>query len=488
MTTAAARALRAYRPRRVDVLIALAGAGGGLLLWAFGLTNEPLLARGPRWLVLLPLAAMCLAALGRRTAQPYALGLAILAEAADVLVGSLLVTLVLFTDVLYAAVLYGSARLSRVALRGSVVFAVVVPAGLLAVFQRAEMLLIAGVCASLVLFPAWTGVIIRDHRDEAAAERLRAEQTALLAEMDRVQAINAERSRMARELHDVVANHLSAIAIHSTAALSFQSARSKAATGHDELDGGDGAGDGGNAAGDATREALGVIRENSVQGLAEMRRLIGLLRDAEDAREPATTPSLDGLGALLERARATAGGGRTFALHDRRPGSSGPLPTPVELAAYRVIQEAVTNALKHAAPGPVTVELDRTDALYLKITSPLTAPASNGREGSADGNANDDGRGSGDGGPRAPGAGAGLIGMRERVELLNGELAAGPTTKAASKAMPEATSEEIPKATDTWKGHAARADHLPDPGGAPVWEVRAVLPVPEETAERTQQQ
>ncbi|GAA2603223.1 sensor histidine kinase [Streptomyces axinellae] len=442
MTTAAAGAPGARRPHRVDVLIALAGAAGGLLLWTFGLTNEPLLARGPRWLALVPLAAMCLAVLGRRTWQPYALVLAILAEAADLMTGSLLVTLVLFTDVLYAAVLYGSARLSRVALRGSVIFAIVVAAGLLAVFQRADMLLIAGVCASLVLFPAWTGLIIRDHRDEAAAERLRAEQTALLAEMDRVQAINAERSRMARELHDVVANHLSAIAIHSTAALSFRDSppdvRAKRSGPNDDgpPDGAGGTGGTGGTGGDPTREALGVIRENSVQGLAEMRRLIGLLRDAEGVREPVATPSLDGLEALLERARATAGSDRTFTLRDHRAPDGERLPAPVELAAYRVIQEAVTNALKHAAPGPVTVELDRADTLRLKVTSPL--PARAGRDS-----------------PRAPGAGAGLIGMRERVELLHGELTAGPA---------------------------------PGPVAGKVWEVRAVLPATAEPADRSRHQ
>ncbi len=62
---------------------------------------------------------------------------------------------------------------------------------------------------------------MRNHRDAAESARLRAEQTALLAEMDRAQAVTAERARMARELHDMVANHLSAIAIHSTAALSL---------------------------------------------------------------------------------------------------------------------------------------------------------------------------------------------------------------------------------------------------------------------------
>ncbi|MET9858583.1 histidine kinase [Streptomyces smyrnaeus] len=416
MTTAAAapwiRTLHGLRPNQDDVLVAVSGAAGGLLLWAFGLTSAPLWERGPRWLVLLPLAVLCLASLLRRTGQPYVLYVGIAAQVADLLVGSLLATLILFTDVLYAAVLYGSPRLSRGVIRGSVVVTVLVTAGLLIAFQEAELLLVGAACAGVLVVPTSTGEAIRSHREKASAERQRAEQTALLAELDRKQAVNSERARMARELHDVVANHLSAIAIHSSAALSFPES-------------GDSAG--------ATREALGVIRENSVQGLAEMRRLIGLLRNANGSEEPAATPSLDGLDALLARARAMAGDGRTFTLADRRAKGER-LPAPVELAVYRVVQEAVTNALKHAAPGNVTVELDRDDArpdhLGIRVTSPLDDDPVD------------------DGSPRAPGAGAGLVGMRERVELLDGRLTAGPATGA---------------------------------DGARVWQVHAVLPAPHET-------
>ncbi|MEK8109836.1 histidine kinase dimerization/phosphoacceptor domain-containing protein [Micromonospora sp. M12] len=70
------------------------------------------------------------------------------------------------------------------------------------------------------VLPVLTGVSVRQYRDQAAAERARAEQTARLVELDRRQAVSAERARMARELHDVVANHLSAVAIHATAVLS----------------------------------------------------------------------------------------------------------------------------------------------------------------------------------------------------------------------------------------------------------------------------
>ncbi|MFF8286105.1 sensor histidine kinase [Streptomyces albus] len=419
MTTAAAWAVPAHAPRTLrphpeDVLIALAGTACGLLLWALDLNSRPLLDGLPGWLTLVPLAVMSLAAALRRTGQPYVLYVALLAQAADMLAGSLLATTVLFTDMLYAAVLYGSARLSKAVLYGSVAVTVVLSAVMAVVLHQREVLLLIAACAGVLLVPTTTGEMIRNHRAQAAAERLRAEQTALLAELDRKQAIDAERARMARELHDVVANHLSAIAIHSTAALSLH-------------EGPHGA--------EASRDALGVIRENSVQGLAEMRRLIGLLRSAADTDEPAATPSLDGLDALLERARTMAGDGRTFVLSDHRPPGHRP-SAPVELAAYRIVQEAVTNAVKHAAPGPVTVELRHADGraapagqLRVRVTSPLprTAPAGEG--------------------PRAPGAGAGLVGMRERVELLRGSLSTGPVTA---------------------------------PGGARLWEVDAVLPDPGE--------
>jgi signal transduction histidine kinase len=212
---------------------------------------------------------------------------------------------------------------------------------------------------------------------------------------------------MARELHDMVANHLSAIAIHATAALSL-----------DQPSG-------------TTRDALTVIRENSTQGLAEMRRLIGLLRRTGDELEPDAVPRLEGLDALLDQAeRNGAASSLRFTRRDARDGAPDP-PAPVELAAYRIVQESVTNAVKHAAPGEVAVSLDQdAEALVVTVTS-----AYDGRSAA-----------------RAPGSGAGLTGMRERVELLDGSFDAGP---------------------------------VPGPGGATRWRVRAELPVTERAHERT---
>ncbi|MFD7700389.1 sensor histidine kinase [Streptomyces caelestis] len=370
-------AVRPPRPRRFDVHVALGGLLGGLLLWGVGLATrphtEPYVLLPGRWPLLLPLVVMAACELLRRSAPRTALLIGTPALVLDLVTQGNLVTILMYTDLMYAAVLYGppasAHRIPRITGLLSVA-GTVVP---FAVRREPEALLI-GVLTGLVTFgPAATGLIVRNHRDAAEAARLRAEQTALLAETDRVQAVTAERARMARELHDMVANHLSAIAIHSTAALSLEDERT-------------------------SREALAVIRENSVQGLSEMRRLIGILRDGADDREPAATPTLDGLGALVEGARANGLDVTLDAVHDS-------VPAPVELAAYRIVQESLTNALKHAAPGRVTVWLRHLDGgLDIRVSSPYGGPDT----------------------PRAPGSGAGLVGMRERVALLDGTFEAGP--------------------------------------------------------------
>lgn len=268
------------RPHRDDVRIAAVGLLGGLLLWALGLTNsQGWRALGGAWL-LVPLCAMAALELLRRTAPRTALVLGTLVLVTDQFTPGSLATTLMFTDLVYAAVLYGTPAAARRVPVTTALITIAVTLGFLAWFRRPEALLI-GVVTGLVSFaPAATGVLVRNHREAAESARLRAEQTALLAEMDRTQAVVAERARMARELHDMVANHLSAIAIHSTAAISLDDPRT-------------------------TRQALTVIRENSVEGLAEMRRLIGILRDdsGDSPGEPAAAPTLDGLAALVEQSR-----------------------------------------------------------------------------------------------------------------------------------------------------------------------------------------
>lgn len=370
------------RPHRDDVLIAVIGLFSGVCLTAVGLYMQRGRPFDSPWIPLAPLVAMSGLELLRRSAPQTALVIGTFALIADQFTAGNLATVVMFTDLMYAAVVYGTPAAARRIPVTTFLITVAVTIGFLAWFRTAEALLI-GIVTGLVSFaPAITGVSVRNHRDAAETARLRADQTALLAEMDRTQAVTAERARMARELHDMVANHLSAIAIHSTAALSIDDAAT-------------------------SRDALGVIRHNSVEGLAEMRRLIGLLRTGSKESEPSVAPTLAALDALIEQTRTNAApSGLTCTLQDART-EQGALPAPVELAAYRIVQESLTNALKHGAPGPVVVRLGRAGPLLtVEVTSVFGDRP----------------------GPRAPGSGAGLVGMTERVALLGGEFEAGPVT------------------------------------------------------------
>ncbi|MGW2259303.1 sensor histidine kinase [Streptomyces sp. NPDC001780] len=375
------RPLRPVRPHRDDIAIAVLGLLGGLALWALGLhTQGGTLFPGP-W-VLVPLVVVAGLELLRRSMPSPALLVGTVALVADLFTTGSVATVLMFTDLMYAAVVYGTPAAARRIPWTTGLITIAMTIGFFGWLQKPESLLI-GVATGVVGFlPAITGSAVRGHRDAAETARLRAEQTALLAETDRVQAVTAERARMARELHDMVANHLSAIAIHATAALSLDDERT-------------------------TRDALGVIRTNSVEGLAEMRRLIGLLRDPGDEAEPSAAPTLAAVDSLLEQAGTNgASSGLSFTLDDRRD-TTAPLPAPVELAAYRIVQESLTNALKHAAPGAVTVALTRSRrALTVRVDSPFGDRP----------------------GPRAPGSGSGTVGMRERVELLHGAFEAGAVT------------------------------------------------------------
>jgi signal transduction histidine kinase len=238
----------------------------------------------------------------------------------------------------------------------------------------------------VLLAAAWTlGVGIRQRRLHAAALEDRAARLEREREEKARQAATQERLRIARELHDVVAHSLSVIGVQAGAA------RLVLDTGPDPA---------------RAREAVAAIEATANRAMAEMRRALGILRDArgsEAATALAPLPGLRQLPDLLDQVRR-AGLPVELAVE----GTPRPLATSVDLSLYRIVQEALTNALKHAgaAHAEVLVRYDQHD-VEVEVA--------------------DDGRGPAPpaGGPVGR-EGAGTIGMRERVALFGGELRVGP--------------------------------------------------------------
>jgi signal transduction histidine kinase len=229
----------------------------------------------------------------------------------------------------------------------------------------------------LTAVPVLLGAVVRQRRSgerQLAAQELRHSGERALLE---------ERQRIARELHDVVAHHMSVIAIQAEAA------PYKTADPPPEL-----------------VESFGDIRASALAGLAELRRVLGVLRTGQQDTTP--QPGLADLDALLDSAR---GGGVSVTV--TRSGNPVPLPEGVDLSAYRIVQEALSNAMRHAPGSQVQVHLAyRPDALALEICNDAALRAVPVLVAS---------------GERAAGGGHGIIGMRERATMLGGTLDTGPT-------------------------------------------------------------
>ena len=231
----------------------------------------------------------------------------------------------------------------------------------------------AGLTAETVVFYAllfgspWvTGRAVRQRRlNDRRIEEEKARASA---------AILAERSRIARELHDVVAHAISVIVV--------QARGGRRVLGSDPAD---------------ARDAFATIERTGQQALDEMRRLLGMLRKSDEELALTPQPSLKQLGNLVEWVEAAG-----LPVEVAVEGEPRELPPGLDLSAYRIVQEALTNALRHAGPARARVVLRYgADDLELEIA--------------------DDGVGGGD----DSGPGYGLIGMRERVAVYGGELHAG---------------------------------------------------------------
>ncbi|TYK46232.1 sensor histidine kinase [Actinomadura decatromicini] len=230
----------------------------------------------------------------------------------------------------------------------------------------------------LLLLPLAVGAAVRLRQ---TSRRQLAERERQLAEEARrhqdAEAVLTERQRIARELHDVVAHHMSMIAIQAEAApYKVESLP------------------------DETRGDLAEIRATALDALTELRRVLGVLR-GEDGAETAPQPGLDRLGELVGNARAAG-----LSVETRVEGDLAGLPPGVGLTAFRILQEALSNAMRHAPGSHVQVEVTHDDGVvWLGV---VNGPPGDGR--SPD--------------PGIRGGGHGLVGMRERAAALGGALTA----------------------------------------------------------------
>ena len=226
----------------------------------------------------------------------------------------------------------------------------------------------AGIAAWLLVVLAVAEVVRarREHAAEAARTR---------AEEDRRRA-GEERLRIARELHDVLAHNISLINVQAGVALHLIDERPEQA-----------------------RDALSAIKQASKDALGELRSVLDVLRQVDEQPPRTPAPSLARLEELVSRSAAAG-----LSVRTEIEGRPRAVPAAIDLAAYRIVQEALTNVVRHAGAATATVRvLYADDDLSVEV--------------------DDDGRGRGDG---TAGAGRGIAGMRERVASLGGELEAGP--------------------------------------------------------------
>lgn len=341
---------------------------------------------------------------------------------------------------LYSAALHGPRWAHRAGIVAAMVGSVVVGAGLLFPYDPLTSAFLTVLIASIFLV-AWAfGLVRRSRREHLEALVDRAQRLEVERDQQAIIATAAERARIAREMHDIVA--------HSLSVMIAQADGGRYAAVHDP---------------DAATRSLGTIAETGRAALTDMRRLLGVLREpaahpgraapgvlttddapASAASAAATTPqpAVEDVEQLVAQMRAS--GMRASYV---RLGTPRHLPPGAGLTVYRIAQESLTNVLKHAGPDPgVTVMLQwQPTAVALEVS--------------------DDGRGAA---ADSDGLGQGLVGMRERATMFGGTVTAGPrpgggfrvrvtlpTPGAAPVTVPTTTgSGESPRAHDTAGGPA----------------------------------
>ena len=250
----------------------------------------------------------------------------------------------------------------------------IVAAAAIAIIAIAVALLVFGQFAlSRILIPAGaTSLVAWVIGDYMRSRRQFFIDTVARHKQERDQAAEEERLRIARELHDVVAHNVSVMAIQAGAA---------------------------RVSGNSSKEALQSIESTARDTLAELNRLLGVLRKQSDDAPLTPQPGLDQVEALMKTVRDAGLEATLKVTGERRP-----LPAALDLSAYRILQESVTNVLKHAHASRVEITVAyQPDAVLITVSD----------------------NGIGEQQTAGASTGHGLIGMRERVELFNGELASG---------------------------------------------------------------
>ena len=350
-----------------DALIVLAAAGA-IVEFAVAPNDIEYSATSSLWF-LVPASIVTTGALLFRRRFPFGAPVAVLAMVAGVsfVEGNFAPgSAAIFLATITSALLLGMAPERGQALAGIPVY---VAAIAIAIRNQPSDGLEDFIFVTLILTCAWAaGFAIKSKLADAEARRLHAEEQARTAAEE-------ERGRIARELHDVVA--------HSVSVMTVQAGAVRRQLAPEQQ---------------RERDALLTVEETGRQALTEMRRLLGVLRQDGESPELAPQPGLATLDTLVQQVREAG-----LPVELSFEGDRTTLPPGIDLSAYRIVQEALTNTLRHAGPARAWVAVRyRADEVEVEVAN--------------------DGRSSESG----DGYGHGLVGMRERVALCGGDLNAGP--------------------------------------------------------------
>jgi signal transduction histidine kinase len=369
--------IRRVDPHAVDALLALAFTVAALWTVAARVgdddryRSDDFLGIGLLLLQTMPLAA-------RRVAPLGALALSVAAISLHAALGFQEVPPGTFAALV---ILYSAAALTD--FRKGVLAGVIAAAGITIYFttNRGDPGLVAALTTFVTYSAGWgLGTYVRGRREYTDLVEERATLLERRREVRAREAVADERARIARELHDIVGHALNLIVIQSGGAQRVFDSKPE-----------------------LVRDTLASIESTGRQALTDMERMLGVLRASDpEADGLSPQPNLGHIDALA--AQVSEAG---LPVEVTVEGTPCPMPSSVDLSAYRIIQEALTNALKHAGPAHASVRIRYgPDNLELEIT--------------------DDGRGTTPSGDHDDHEGRGLIGMRERVGMFGGELTVGP--------------------------------------------------------------